>query len=51
MYVVQLKKNADSLVRETLSDRVDEISCMLDSLKDKLVHIENNIEWDEKLIK
>jgi hypothetical protein len=30
---------------------IDEISGMLDSLKDKLKHIENNIEWDEKLIK
>ena len=50
-YFKLVKRNADSLVRKTLSDRVDEISSMLYSLKDKLVHIENNIEWNEKLIK
>lgn len=50
-YFKLVKRTADNLVRETLSNRVDEISYMLDSLKDKLVHIENNIEWDEKLIK
>ena len=50
-YFKLVKRTADNLVRESLSNRVDEISYMLDSLKDKLVHIENNIEWDEKLIK
>lgn len=50
-YFKLVKRTADRLVRETLSDRVDEISDMLLSLKDKLVHIENDIEWDEKLIK
>ena len=50
-YFKMVKRSADNLVRESLSNRVDEISCMLDSLKDKLVHIENNIEWNEKLIK
>jgi Mg2+ and Co2+ transporter CorA len=50
-YFKLVKRTADNLVRESLSNRVDEISGMLDSLKDKLEHIENNIEWDEKLIK
>ena len=50
-YFKMVKRSADNLVRESLSNRVDEISGMLDTLKHKLISIEDNIEWNEKLIK
>ena len=50
-YFKLVKRTANNLVRESLSNRVDEISCMLDTLKSKLISIEDNIEWNEKLIK
>ena len=49
-YFNMVKKSADSLVRKTLSNRAYEIGEMLSELENKLKHIENNIEWDEKLI-
>ena len=45
-----VQKSADSLVRKMLSNRAYEIGEMLSELENKLKHIENNIEWDEKLI-
>lgn len=50
-YFKLVKRSATNLVRESLSNRVDEISGMLDSLKNKLINIEDNIKWNEKLIK
>lgn len=49
-YFNMVKKSADSLVRKTLSNRAQEIGEMLSGLENKLKHIENSIEWDEKLI-
>lgn len=50
-YFKLVKRSATNLVRESLSNRVDEISGMLDSLKNKLINIEDNIKWNENLIK
>lgn len=49
-YFNMVKKSADNLVRKTLSNRAQEIGEMLSGLENKLKHIENSIEWDEKLI-
>ena len=49
-YFKMVQKSADSLVKKMLSNRAYEIGEMMSELENKLKHIENNIEWDEKLI-
>ncbi|MBR5297251.1 MAG: hypothetical protein IKU29_05205 [Parabacteroides sp.] len=50
-YFKYIKQEAQKLVSEKLSDRYYEISDSLNALKEKLDHIENNIDWDAHIIK
>lgn len=48
-YFYYVKREAKKLVSEKLSNRCDEISETLNTLKEKLDNIESNIDWDEIL--
>ena len=50
-YFYYVKREAKKLVSEKLSNRCDEISDVLNTLKEKLDNIESNIDWDEILTK
>lgn len=50
-YDEQIKIKAEELLKEKLSKKVDEIACTLDNLHVKLTNLEDNISWDENLLK
>lgn len=50
-YFYYIKKEAQKIVSEKLSNRCDDIFEQLNMLKEKLEHLESNIEWDEILTK
>ena len=46
-YFNYVKKEAQRIVSEKLSNKCDEIANSLNMLKEKLENIESNIDWDE----
>ena len=50
-YFYYVKREAQRIVSEKLSNRCDEIAESLNTLKEKLENIESNIYWDEDLTK
>lgn len=50
-YFTYVKRAAQRIVSEKLSNRCNEIADSLNMLKEKLESIENNIDWDEDIIK
>ena len=44
-----VKREAQRIVSEKLSNRCDEIADTLNMLKEKLENIESNIDWDENI--
>ena len=50
-YEEHLKTKAEELLKEKLSKKVDDISWTLDQLKTKLEYLEDNISWEENLLK
>ena len=50
-YFFYVKREAQRIVSEKLSNKCDDIFEQLNMLKEKLEHLENNIEWDEILTK
>lgn len=50
-YFFYVKREAQRIVSEKLSNRCDDIFEQLNMLKEKLEHLESNIEWDEILTK
>lgn len=50
-YFYYVKREAQRIVSEKLSNRCDEIADSLNTLKEKLENIESNIYWDEDLTK
>ena len=50
-YFYYVKREAKKLVSEKLSNRCDEITEQLNTLKEKLEEIESNIDWNEILVK
>ena len=50
-YFTYVKRAAQHIVSEKLSNRCEEIAEMLNNLKEKIEDAESNINWDEILIK
>ena len=50
-YINYVKREAQRIVSKKLSNRCDEISDTLNMLKEKLEHIESNIDWNEDITK
>lgn len=50
-YDEQIKIKAEKLLKEKLSEKVIEIACTLNDLHVKLECLEENISWDENLLK
>lgn len=50
-YFFYVKREAQRIVSEKLSNRCEEIAESLNVLKEKLENIESNINWDEDLTK
>lgn len=50
-YFFYVKREANRLVSEKLSNRCDEIADTLNQVKEKLQSIESDIDWDEDLTK
>lgn len=50
-YFTYVKRAAQRIVSEKLSNRCNEIANSLNMLKEKLESIESNIDWDEDIIK
>lgn len=50
-YFFYVKREAQKIVSEKLSNRCYDIFEQLNILKEKLEHLESNIEWDEILTK
>ena len=50
-YFYYVKREAQRIVSEKLSNRCDEIADSLNMLKEKLENIESNIDWDEDITK
>lgn len=50
-YFYYVKREAQRIVSEKLSNRCDEIADALNMLKDKLENIESNIDWGEDITK
>lgn len=48
-YFYYVKREAQRLVSEKLSNKCDEIADTLNLLKEKLENIESNIDWDEDI--
>ena len=50
-YYGLIKKEATKLLKEQLSQKAIDIANTLDDLKNKLECLEDDISWDEKLLK
>lgn len=50
-YFTYVKRSAQQIVSEKLSNRCNEIADSLNMLKEKLESIESNIDWDEDITK
>jgi hypothetical protein len=50
-YFYYVKRRAQQIVSEKLSNRCDEIADSLNMLKGKLENIESNIDWNEDITK
>ena len=50
-YFSYVKRSAQHIVSEKLSNRCEEIAETLNNLKEKIENAESNINWDEILIK
>ena len=50
-YFYYVKREAQRIVSEKLSNRCEEIVDSLNMLKEKLENIESNIDWDEDITK
>ena len=50
-YFYYVKREAQRIVSEKLSNRCEEIAETLNNLKEKIENAESNINWDEILIK
>ena len=50
-YFFYIKREAQRIVSNKLSNRCDEITTQLNTLKEKLEEIESNIDWEEILVK
>ncbi len=50
-YFTYVKRAAQNIVSEKLSNRCEEIAETLNNLKEKLESVESNINWNEILIK
>ena len=50
-YFFYIKREAQRIVSNKLSNRCDEITEQLNTLKEKLEEIESNIDWNEILVK
>ena len=49
-YFTYVKRAAQNIVSEKLSNRIEEIAETLNTLKEKIENAESNINWDEVLI-
>lgn len=50
-YYIQIKKEATKLVKKNLSGRASEITDILNDIQNKLECLENDISWEDKLLK
>lgn len=50
-YETHIKEEATKLVKANLSEKATEISWLLSEIQTKLEYLEENISWDEKLLK
>ena len=50
-YFYYVKREAQRIVSEKLSNRCEEIAETLNNLKEKIENVESNINWDEIIIK
>mgnify|MGYP003532432500 CR=1 FL=1 len=50
-YEEHLKTKAEELLKEKLSKKVDDIAWTLNEFKTKLEYLEDNISWEENLLK